>query len=136
MSILKFRDENGDIVEVLALQGEKGDQGIQGETGKDNLPVITAVEGDTVSLTMDYNVEYHCSTAVVSLTITGFTASTEGQSSLWSIQFTAGDTITVVLPETVKWSVADPVFTAGVTYWLSFMPLVSGEILGVWVSNE
>ena len=30
MAILKFRDENGVVHEVLALKGEKGDRGVDG----------------------------------------------------------------------------------------------------------
>ena len=30
MAVLKFRDENGNIVEVLAIKGEKGEKGADG----------------------------------------------------------------------------------------------------------
>ena len=116
--------------------GERGETGTKGDPGKDNLPNIVSVSGAAVTLTMDNNVEYHCADAVTYLTIEGFTPAADGKSSLWAVQFTAGESITVSLPDTVRWSVAEPVFTAGVSYWLSFVPLVSGNVLGVWVSNE
>ena len=115
--------------------GAKGDPGPAGPPGKDNLPNIVAVSGAAVTLTMDNNVEYHCTDAVTELTISGFTPAADGKSSLWAVQFTAGESITVELPDTVRWSVAEPVFVAGVAYWLSFVPLLDG-ILGVWVSDE
>ena len=115
--------------------GPIGPQGPAGPPGKDNLPNIVAVSGAAVVLTMDNNVEYHCADAVTSLAIEGFTPAADGKSSLWAVQFTAGESITVELTDTVRWSVAEPVFTAGVSYWLSFVPLMDG-ILGVWVSDE
>lgn len=110
--------------------------GPQGEPGKDNLPNVSAAEGAEVTLTLDNNVEYQCAEAVTALTIEGFTAAEDGKVSMWALQFTAGDSITVTLPDTVKWAIAEPVFTAGVTYWLSFVPLITGTVLGVWLSDE
>lgn len=105
-------------------------------TGKDNLPSISIITDSVVVLTLDNNVEYQCINPVASLTIDGFTAGNDNQASIWSLQFVAGDNITVIMPETVKWAIAEPVFITGINYLLSFVPLVSGEILGVWVSNE
>lgn len=136
MAILKVRDGSGNIVEVQVIKGEQGKQGIQGVPGKDNLPNVSVVGETEVVLTLDHNIEYQCVNPLTTLTIEGFTSAVEGKVSMWAIQFTAGDGITVAMPETVKWAVADPVFTAGVTYWLNFVPLVDGNILGVWVSNE
>lgn len=116
--------------------GERGPAGPAGADGKDNLPDIVTLSGAAVTVTMDHNVEYHCTDTVTALTINGFTPAEDGKASLWSMQFTAGDTITVTLPDYVKWSVAEPVFVPGVSYWLSFVPLISGDILGVWVSDE
>lgn len=110
--------------------------GPAGTPGKDNLPNVSAAEGAEVTLTLDNNVEYQCAEAVTALTIEGFTAAEDGKVSMWALQFTAGDSITVTVPDTVKWAIAEPVFTAGVAYWLSFVPLITGGILGVWVSNE
>ena len=89
-----------------------------------------------MSLIMENNVEYHCAEVVTDLTIVDFLPAEYGKASLWAVQFTAGEGITVSLPDTVRWAVAEPVFTTGVSYWLSFVPLVGGDILGVWVSYE
>lgn len=58
----------------------------------------------------------------------------------WSISFTAtdnpvGEPPTVTLPTSVEWAVAEPTFTAGYTYYLSFIPF-GDKILGVWVAKE
>ena len=37
MSVLKIRDENGNIIEIPAFKGEKGDKGDKGENGKDGV---------------------------------------------------------------------------------------------------
>lgn len=65
---------------------------------------------------------------------------------MWALTFTAGEGISVALPNTIEWAVAEPVFTAGYTYYLSFVPLVdegvdeygnfNGKILGIWVAKE
>jgi len=136
MAILKVRDGSGNIVEVQVIKGEQGVRGPQGIPGKDNLPNVSTIGETEVTLTMDHNIEYRCANPVTTLTIEGFNSAEEGKVSMWAIQFTAGDGITVAMPETVKWAVADPVFATGVTYWLNFVPLVSGNVLGVWVSDE
>lgn len=122
--------------EFDGADGAPGPAGADGAPGKDNLPNVVNVAGSAVALTLDNNVEYHCADAVTALTIQGFTPAADGKASVWAVQFTAGAGITVTIPDTVQWAVAEPVFTAGVGYWLSFVPLVSGEILGVWVSDE
>ena len=70
---------------------------------------------------------------------------------MWAVSFTAatdeeGYGPSVTLPNYVEWAVAEPVFTAGYTYYLSFIPLVDegvdeygcfkGKILGIWVAKE
>lgn len=121
---------------TLAFSGLKGAPGKDGVDGVDNLPTVSTLAGATVSLAMAHNVEYRCSDAVTSLTIEGFTAATDTRASMWAIQFTAGSSIAVTVPSSVKWAVASPVWMAGVTYWLSFVPLITGDILGVWVTDE
>lgn len=117
-------------------EGPQGPPGANGAPGKDNLPNAQSVVGSDLILTLDHNVEYQCAEPVTALTLLGFTPAEDGKVSMWSVQFTAGETITVTVPEAVRWSIAEPVFTPGVTYWLSFVPLVNGTILGVWVSDE
>jgi hypothetical protein len=36
--------------------------------------------------------------------------------------FTLGSNGTVEIPSEVKWAYAEPIFTPGKSYWLSFMP--------------
>jgi len=127
---------NAALVQAKASGEFDGAPGPAGAPGKDNLPNVEAVAGSTVSLTLSNNVEYHCTDAVTALTIQGFTPADDGKVSMWALQFAAGSTITVTIPDSVRWAIAEPVFTPGVRYWLSFVPLVSGEVLGVWVSDE
>lgn len=89
----------------------------------------------TISLQMDSNTEYQCQVPITSLTITGFGATQENYSNLWSIMFTAADSISVAYPDTVRWAVAVPIFDPNKTYWLSFVSF--GEYyLGVWTVVE
>lgn len=114
-------------------RGQNGAQGPAGAPGKDNLPNVSALSGGTQSLALEDNVEYRCSDALASLTVTGFDAPEAGKAGLWSIQFTAGAGLSVVLPDTSVWAVAEPVWTEGCIYWLSWTQLVDGRYLCVWV---
>ncbi len=70
------------------------------------------------------------------LVINGFERNTESiGNDMWAMTFTAGDGIYVEIPTYVEWAVAEPVFTAGYTYYLSFIPF-GEKILGVWVAKE
>lgn len=108
--------------------------GTPGSPGKDNLPNVETLAGAEQSIDLAYNVEYRCADALTALTITGFGAPTEsGKAALYSIVFTAAaDGVTVTLPDTVLWAVAEPVFTAGCTYWITFTEL-GEKYLAVWV---
>lgn len=108
--------------------------GTPGSPGKDNLPNITTLVGAEQSIELAYNVEYRCADALTALTITGFGAPTEsGKAALYSIVFTAAESgVTVTLPDTIVWAVAEPVFTAGCTYWLTMTEL-GDKYLAVWV---
>lgn len=68
---------------------------------------------------------------------------------MWTLTFTAGEGISVQEyfgTSKIEWAVAEPVFTPGYTYYLSFIPLVDksaesdtvfkGTLLGVWVAKE
>ena len=81
------------------------------------------------------NIEYWCSNIVKSLSIFSFSPGSAGCTELWAIQFTAGDSISVTLPDGVIWAVAEPVFTPGNSYWITWVPF--GEhYLGVWAEYE
>jgi hypothetical protein len=70
------------------------------------------------------------------LTISDFERNAKhADNNLWAIQFTAGENISVSFPIEVVWAVAEPVFTPGYTYYLSFLPF-GYKILGIWVAKE
>lgn len=96
---------------------------------------VASLTGSEQSLTLANNTEYRCTDAVTNLTISGFTPGPEGKAELWSIQFTAGETITVTVPESVVWAVAEPVFTAGSAYWITWTPM-GDKYLAVWTEVE
>ena len=134
------RGESKTTVTITDAEGEKtaeipdGATGPQGDPGKDNLPNVTTLSGAEQSLELAHNVEYRCADALTVLTITGFGAPTEtGKAALYSIVFTASaDGITVTLPDTIVWAIAEPVFTAGCTYWLTLTEL-GAKYLATWV---
>ena len=105
--------------------------GAPGAPGKDNLPNAVTLSGAEQSLVLDNNVEYRCAGALTSLTVTGFGAPPAGKAALYSIVFVAGDGITVTLPDTAIWAVAEPVWTAGSTYWITWTAL-GDKYLAVW----
>ena len=117
--------------------GSPGADGKDGAPGKDNLPNVETLVGAEQSIELAYNVEYRCADALTALTITGFGAPTEsGKAALYSIVFTASaDGVTVTLPDTIVWAVAEPVFTAGCTYWLTMTEL-GDKYLAVWVEVD
>lgn len=118
--------------QTINLGKVKGVDGVNGAPGKDNLPNVETLAGAEQSLELAHNVEYRCADALTSLTVTGFGAPETGKAALYGIQFVAGDGITVTLPDTVIWAVAEPVWTAGSTYWLTMTELVD-KYLAVWV---
>lgn len=103
--------------------------------GNGALVDVASLSGSEVSLVLANNVEYRCADAVTSLEITGFARGIAGKSEMWGIVFTAGETITVTVPESVVWAVAEPVFTAGSTYWITWTPM-GEKYLAVWVELE
>lgn len=100
-----------------------------------SLVTVETLTGSELSLTLANNTEYRCTDPVTSLTVSGFAAGPEGKAEVWSIQFTAGETITVTMPDSVVWAVAEPVFTAGSTYWITWTPM-GEKYLAVWVEFE
>ena len=130
--VVKTVDADGKPTEWEAA--DMAADGKDGAPGKDNLPNVETLVGAEQSIELAYNVEYRCADALTALTITGFGAPTEsGKAALYSIVFTASaDGVTVTLPDTIVWAVAEPVFTAGCTYWLTITEL-GGKYLAVWV---
>lgn len=124
------RDPNGD---VLVSDSPLSDEAAVNKNYVDTAmkSTLTELVESTISLQMTSNTEYHCTSSVESLTITGFDSETEGFADQWSIIFTAGSTISVTHPDTVKWALATPVFDPNKTYWLSFIPF-GNYYLGTW----
>lgn len=94
-------------------------------------PITSELTETTIALIFACNTEYHCVNPIESLSIEGFEAGVAGISEQWSIIFTAASTISVAHPSTIKWAVAEPIFEANKTYWLSFIPFGT-YYLGVW----
>lgn len=103
--------------------------------GNGALVDVAPLSGSEVSLVLANNVEYRCADPVTNLEITGFARGIAGKSEMWGIVFAAGETITVTVPDTVVWAVAEPVFTAGSTYWITWTPM-GDKYLAVWVEVE
>lgn len=132
-SVTSTPTEDGIQLEFTIPRGQDGAQGPAGAPGKDNLPNVSELSGSTQSLALADNVEYRCSDALTSLTVTGFDAPEAGKAGLWSIQFAAGAGLSVSLPEGSVWALAEPVWTEGSIYWLTWTELVDGRYLCVWV---
>ena len=132
-SVASTPTEDGIQLEFTIPRGQDGAQGPAGAPGKDNLPNVSELSGSTQSLALADNVEYRCSDALTSLTVTGFDAPEAGKAGLWSIQFAAGAGLSVSLPEGSVWALAEPVWTEGSIYWLTWTELVDGRYLCVWV---
>lgn len=96
---------------------------------------VASLTGSEQSLTLANNTEYRCAEPVTNLEITGFARGIAGKSEMWGIVFTAGETITVTVPESVVWAVAGPVFTPGSMYWITWTPM-GDKYLAVWVELE
>lgn len=107
----------------------------QGPQGGSGLPDVVTLTGSEQSLALANNTEYRCADPVTGLTISGFAAGPEGKAEMWSIVFAADETITVTVPESVVWAVAEPMFTPGSMYWITWTPM-GEKYLAVWVEVE
>ena len=115
------------------IDGEDSGVRAVGRDGDSGLPVIVSLAGAVQSLQLANHTDYRCMDPVTDLTVTGFGADPNGRSEAWSIHFAAGARITVVLPDCVVWNYgATPVFAPGNEYHLMFVPLLNGNVLGVW----
>ena len=95
-------------------------------------PRVVEGSGAELALILANNTETRCTDPVTALTIEGFSTGVEGRAEQWGLVFTAAeDGVTVTVPDSLVWAVAEPVFTAGSTYWLSVVPLAD-KYLAVW----
>ena len=104
---------------------------------KDSASACSVIESDAseTELTLSNTTEYRFAFPLSSLNIKGFNRGDNDYTEVWSVCFTAGEGISVSIPASVDWAVAEPTFTQGYTYYLSFIPF-GGRILGVWVAKE
>ena len=121
-------------VTAYALAVKNGFTGTEAEwlASLNGQPEALEVSGAEVSMTLVNNTETRCTDAVTALTIEGFTAGHDGKAEQWGLTFTAAaDGVTVTVPDTLVWAVAEPVFSAGSTYLLSVVPL-GAQYLAAW----
>ena len=104
---------------------------------KDSASACAVIVSDSseAELTLSSNTEYRFSSPVSRLVINSFATGDKAFTEVWSLCFTAGENISISLPQSVEWATEEPTFTAGYTYYLSFIPF-DNKILGVWVAKE
>lgn len=139
----EFNGENG-------KDGKPGDRGEEGKPGKDGesgLPtIVSSTAASWAGILIPYS-EMKFSEPMEYLSIYGFEPNTKNPGNdMWSIVFTATDSMEFWYPVLVEWSIAEPVITKGYTYYISFIPLIDdgvdeegyfkGKVLGVWVAKE
>ena len=137
--------ENGNWYVWDSETNQYEDSGVQarGEVGASGLPTVRYYSNTELQFhdSLRANEEVRITSPAHSVIIDSFLPFDEmGFAESWSISFTAtnnpeGEPPTVTLPTSVEWAVAEPVFTAGYTYYLSFIPF-GEKILGVWVAKE
>lgn len=127
-------------------------QGEDGEPGVSGLPNIVTASSERMFITRCASyTEYRNTSSVTSAGINVFYRNINNPGNdMWAMTFTAGENISFMEPaneyQKIEWAVAEPVFTPGYTYYLSFIPLkdesyendlaFKGTILGVWVAKE
>ena len=127
MSVLKIRDEKGNIVEIPALKGDKGDSYILTQADKFEIAELSGPKrvffSDGATVTAQDNTLYYADTEISNLTIiypeTDF---------ICSFDFTIaseGD-ITITLPES-KYIGATPSFANGETWEVN---IKNGVVVG------
>ncbi|MBQ6120051.1 MAG: hypothetical protein IJK98_12515, partial [Clostridia bacterium] len=87
--------------------------------------------GTAVAKQLLPNVQYECADPVASLTLT-FRAANLGTQPEYAVMFTAGANMTLSVPDvSVSWVGKTPVWVAGNSYLVTFVPMGSGY-LGLW----
>lgn len=145
---------DGTVLTVTSKNGTssadlKGDPGEPGEPG---LPNVVISGGGQFEDDFPAYTEMRFVDPMNHLFIYNFKRNVENPNvDMWAVSFTAqtdevGYGPVVGIPANVEWAVAEPVFTAGFTYYLAFIPLVdegaddngyfNGKILGVWTAKE
>lgn len=141
--------DNGNWFEWDADSNQYVDTGIkaQGEDGSPGFPTIKyysepVLGYDTASFwdNLYPNEELRITIPAHMVLIDSFVSENDTVSESWSITFTASknpvdEPFTIAIPDYVEWAVVEPVFTAGYTYYLSFIPF-GDKVLGVWAAKE
>lgn len=130
--------DNGNWFEWDADSNQYVDTGVQanGKDGKSGLLNVLVWDGNGYDSALPAYTELRFVNPVDWLSITEFEYNEANPNvDMWAVTFTAGEYIAVALPTSVEWAVAEPTFTAGYTYYLSFIPF-GDKILGVWVAKE
>ncbi|MDD6188540.1 MAG: hypothetical protein PUB32_03050 [Clostridiales bacterium] len=120
----------------LALRSSTGVTPVEGEDwmllARGGQIAVVNVAGAELTLTLGNNTETRCADPVAALTIEGFAVGDEGKAEQWGLVFTASaDSITVAVPDTLIWAVAEPVFSPGSMYWISVVTL-GDKYLAAW----
>ena len=122
-------------------QGKQGEPGAQGEPGTSGLPTIYNCNSNGWEANLPAYTETRIMQESSYINILGFDYNTENVGNdMWAITFTLvnnseGYAPNVCIPASVEWAVAEPIFTSGYTYYLSFIPF-GNKLLGVWVVKE
>lgn len=122
--------------------GEKGESGVNGKDGEDGesgLMKVITVSNPQSGYTLYNNCEYHIDftdSLVLEIDLTHESDGSESDASRskqCSVMFTVPSGFTsVAFPTDVIWAVATPVFTAGSTYIISFIPNISSGYIAIW----
>ena len=102
--------------------------------GTDVVSPVKTLSGEQQAIALQSDVIYRCASPVSSLTVTSF-ETTAGVAPIWTVCFTAADTIAVTLPEDIVWQPYEPVFTPGCGYRLTWTPDGDGYA-GTWSERE
>lgn len=114
----------------------QGEQGIPGVSGLPTIYEYESADLFTEGIWLPPYSETRYTSPSSYFGLGGFMRNTENPGNdMWSVVLTAGEGINVIIPDCVEWAVAEPTFTAGYTYYLSFIPF-GDKILGVWVAKE
>ena len=132
--------ENGNWFEYNGTQYVDTGVKAQGKDGESGLPKIILQKPDNTSQMPNFEPysEVRFTEPVVGIEIYEFPKNTASPNNdMWSLMFTAkeGFSLWLAIDLGIEWAVAEPVFTAGYTYYLSFIPF-GDKILGVWVAKE
>lgn len=115
-------------------KGEAGEQGPAGQNGESGLPEVVQVPAANAIATYYSHKEYRFGSVQSPITVAGLVNSDETRGAIWSIQFTkAGEAFYLSYPPGLfEWFAAEPSFTTGCSYLLTFLPVGDKKVC-VWM---